>query len=158
MEETLDAETLYVIECIGVDDPKALKDALEDGEALGKIFGDRADELADAILEAHDLARKRMKALAETPTETRTERLMMNAYELYDAIFDTANDGAVNTVDYIMQYAECAYQLPMHIAVETAQKIVDCRKAWEAEENKCSDVFYHTVRKPLEEIEDIDTE
>ena len=78
----------------------------------------------------------------------------MNAYQLYDAAFDTANDYAENTIAYVKQYAEGA--LDTHVSDAVAQKIVDARidylKATESN-GEGQNNLWHIVQKPLEQIE-----
>lgn len=74
----------------------------------------------------------------------------MNAYELYEAVFD--ND-AEETVEYIKQYAEGAFDLS--ISEEVAQKILDCRERYKAETERNGEGqnnLYHFVKAPLSEI------
>lgn len=78
----------------------------------------------------------------------------MNAYELYDAVFDSANDCAENTPGYVQQYADGAFD--MYVAEEVAQKIVDCRSSYLAEteaNGEGENNLQHCVKKPLSEIE-----
>lgn len=78
----------------------------------------------------------------------------MNAYELEQAAFDTACDGAEETVEYIQGYADGAFNLT--VSDEVAQKILDCRAACKnaTEENgEGQNNGYHLVQVPLEEIE-----
>ena len=78
----------------------------------------------------------------------------MNAYQIYDAVFDEDNDYKQNTPDYIQDYA--LNTLGVTITKELARKISDCH-------TKCLDEMewngegrnnhWHYVRKPLSEIE-----
>jgi len=71
----------YVIGCIGADTPKALKEALEDGAALGEIFGDRADELQAAIEAAHHLAKKLHSDYDGADLHSLPEQLLRSIYQ-----------------------------------------------------------------------------
>lgn len=78
----------------------------------------------------------------------------MNAFELYDAVFDTANDYAENTNSYVKQYADVVFGIT--ISDDTAQKIVDCRTKVLAETEKNAEGQnnqWHYAEKPLREIE-----
>lgn len=78
----------------------------------------------------------------------------MNAYELQAAAFDSANDCAAETVEYIVEYANGAFDLQMSDSV--AQKILDCRAAWRKatdENGEGANNAYHLIQAPLEEIE-----
>lgn len=75
----------------------------------------------------------------------------MNAYELYDAAFDSAQgEFAQSTVEYVKQYADGAFNTV--VSDEVAQKIVACRVDFEQNGDGSND-FWHMVRKPLEAIE-----
>lgn len=78
----------------------------------------------------------------------------MNAVELYEAAFDSANDYAEPTAEYVQQYADGAFDLA--VPADAAEKIAVIRRGWlalvesgEADSNQ----KYHTVTAPLEEIE-----
>lgn len=78
----------------------------------------------------------------------------MNAFDLYDAVFDSANDYAENTTAYVKQYADGAFDL--YISDEVAQKIVDCRTEFLTETEKNGEGQnnqWHCVEKSLSEIE-----
>lgn len=78
----------------------------------------------------------------------------MNAYELYEAAFDTACDFTEETVDYLRSYAGGAFDL--YVPEEVCQKILDCRAACrEATEQNgegANNSFY-LIKRPLEAIE-----
>ncbi|MNT94545.1 hypothetical protein D3C72_2362580 [compost metagenome] len=78
----------------------------------------------------------------------------MNAYELEQAAFDTAADGAEETVEYVQAYADGAFNI--YVTEEVASKILECRAAWIAEAEATGEgqnARYHRVQKVLEEIE-----
>lgn len=78
----------------------------------------------------------------------------MNAYELHEAAFDRANDEAPETVKYVQQYAEGAFDLT--VSDEVAEKILACRRAYrEAVEQDGQGGFHHDdkIRRVLEDIE-----
>lgn len=78
----------------------------------------------------------------------------MNAFELYDAAFDSACDYAEDTIEYIQGYADGAFNLS--VSDEIAQKILDCKAAFKAETEKNGqgqNNLYHLVEAPLSEIE-----
>ena len=85
----------------------------------------------------------------------------MNAYELYNHVFDSANAYSRETVAYVKEYAENVFGIT--ITNETATLILECRAAWKAanDENgqwqnnngKWQNNYYYHVRKPLENIE-----
>ena len=78
----------------------------------------------------------------------------MNAYQLYNAAFDSACDYAEETVKYIKEYAENVFGIT--ITNETATLILECRAAWKAandENGQWQNNYYYCVRKPLEQIE-----
>lgn len=75
----------------------------------------------------------------------------MNAYQLFEAAFDSAQkEYAENTAAYVKQYADGA--LDLCVTDEMAQKIVACRADFEKNGDGSND-FRHMVIKPLEEIE-----
>ena len=78
----------------------------------------------------------------------------MNACQIYDAIFDEANEEHVRlTTEYVEAYAANAMDNP--ISTEVAQKIIDCHLALvEANSEGQWTHNYHTcVQFVLEEIE-----
>ncbi len=78
----------------------------------------------------------------------------MNAYQIYDAVFDEANDYKQNTTDYIQDYALNA--LDVAITKKLAQKISDCHTKYLAETERNGEGqnnHWHYVQKPLSEIE-----
>jgi hypothetical protein len=78
----------------------------------------------------------------------------MNAYELYQAAFDTANDYAEATVEYIQQYADGVFDL--YVSSEVAHKMLTCRSACEIANGANGDLtnnHYHFVKVPLEAID-----
>ena len=80
----------------------------------------------------------------------------MNAYELYDAVFDSANDYAEPTIEYIQEYADGAYEIPVYVSDAVAQKMLDCRAACikaNEENGEYSNNHYHHIQAPLEAIE-----
>lgn len=74
----------------------------------------------------------------------------MNAYELFDAAFDSANDQRESTAAYVKQYADGAFDLV--ISDEVAEIIAAAKREFDANGDGSND-FYHMVRAPLEEIE-----
>ncbi|AOV01666.1 hypothetical protein GY14_02695 [Delftia tsuruhatensis] len=74
----------------------------------------------------------------------------MNAYELFDAAFDSANDHRESTAAYVKQYADGAFDLV--ISDEVAEAIAAAKRKFDANGDGSND-FYHMVRAPLEEIE-----
>lgn len=78
----------------------------------------------------------------------------MNAYELFDACFDSACDFAEPTAKYVADYAEGAFN--MTISNEAAELIAAKKRQWdmtvEAGESSQNE-FWHQVQKQLEDIE-----
>lgn len=72
----------------------------------------------------------------------------MNAYEPYEAAFDSANEHAELTVEYIKQYAEGAFDL--YVSDETAAAILECANQYQ--DNGTNDLF-QMVEKPLKSME-----
>ena len=77
-------------------------------------------------------------------------RTIMTAFDLHQAAFDSACDYAEETIEYITQYADGAFDL--FVSSEVAQKILDCRVEWR-ESGYGANNFYNLVREPLEEIQ-----
>ena len=78
----------------------------------------------------------------------------MNAYQLYEAAFDSACDDATDTVDYIVQYADGAFDL--FITDADAQKILEARRQYLAavdQDGQGEHHYQHLIRVPLEEIQ-----
>ena len=78
----------------------------------------------------------------------------MTALELYEAGFDSACDDATDTVDYIVQYADGAFDL--FITDAAAQKILDCRRQYLAAVDRDGQGEHHyhrLIRALLEEIQ-----
>ena len=78
----------------------------------------------------------------------------MTALDLYEAAFDSACDDATDTVDYIAQYADGAFDL--FITDADAQKILDCRRqdlAAVDQDGQGGHHYHHLIRVPLEEIQ-----
>ena len=78
----------------------------------------------------------------------------MNAYELYNHIFDSANDGAMDDVEYIKEYAGNVFNIV--VSNEVAQKMLDCKRQLEIENDnngEWENNYYYHVRKQLENIE-----
>ena len=78
----------------------------------------------------------------------------MNAYELHNAAFDAACDHAEETVTYIKDYADGAFDIM--VSDEVALRILECRSAWKAaNENNGNweNNYYYHVRAPLENID-----
>jgi len=78
----------------------------------------------------------------------------MNAYELFDAAFDSAADGQERTIDYIVGYADGAFNVycPDHVA----QQILDCMAEFERqtdENGEYQNNAWHCIKKPLQEIQ-----
>ena len=74
----------------------------------------------------------------------------MNAFELYEAVFDSANEYAQATTEYVSQYAENA--LDKHISSDVANQIIECHIAFKNKGNGNND-YFHMVEKPLSAIE-----
>ena len=78
----------------------------------------------------------------------------MNAYQLYEAAFDSACDDAADTIDYIVQYADGAFDL--FITDADAQKILEARRQYLAavdQDGQGEHHYHHLIRVPLEEIQ-----
>lgn len=78
----------------------------------------------------------------------------MNAFEIYEAAFDSAIDGAEATTDYVQDYAEFA--LDTAITREVAQAIVDAHlsfKGLNENNGEFQNAFYHKIEAPLSAIE-----
>ena len=78
----------------------------------------------------------------------------MNAYELHEAAFDSACDHAEDTIAYIQQYADGAFDL--FVPENMAEQILNCRQKYLAavEEDGCGENHhYHLIRVQLEEIQ-----
>lgn len=78
----------------------------------------------------------------------------MNAYELYNHVFDTANDYSRETVAYIKEYAENVFGIS--VTNETATLIIECKAALDcANENsgEWENNYYFHVRAQLENIQ-----
>lgn len=81
----------------------------------------------------------------------------MNAFQIYEAAFDSAqSEFSQDTLEYIIQYADGA--LNVALSDDEAKTILDCRLAWVAAADAeggigSTDTFWHTVEKPLREIE-----
>ncbi len=76
----------------------------------------------------------------------------MNAYKLYEAVFDSANDYE-KTIEHVQSYGNSAFDLD--VSAEVAQKILDCREKFEKETEKNGEGqnnLFHFVEKPLSEI------
>lgn len=79
----------------------------------------------------------------------------MNAFNLYDAVFDSARAefvpaASADKIEDVIDYAQGA--LDLHISRDVAQKIVAAHDAFEASEQG-SDNFWHLVEQPLAAIE-----
>lgn len=78
----------------------------------------------------------------------------MNAYNVFEAAFDTANDFSENSVAYVQQYAENA--LGVSVSIEVATAIVAAKNAADsanAENSEGQNNLWHYAEKPLSEIE-----
>ena len=78
----------------------------------------------------------------------------MNAYQVFAAVFDTANDFAESTAEYVQQYAKNA--MGVTVTPEVAAKIVDAKNAVDAanaENSEGQNNLWHYAEKPLSEIE-----
>lgn len=79
---------------------------------------------------------------------------VMTAFDLYEAAFDSANDYAEETAEYVQQYADGAFD--KHVDIAICEKIAACRRAYKGLDSVGGEYAqaYHTqVRKPLEDIE-----
>lgn len=79
---------------------------------------------------------------------------VMTALDLYEAAFDSANDYAEETAEYVQQYAEGAFE--KFVDIDVCEKIAACRRAYKGIDSKGGEYehAYHTqVRKALEDIE-----
>lgn len=77
----------------------------------------------------------------------------MNAYQLYNHTFDSANNHSRESVAYIKEYAENVFGII--VPDETATLILECKAALDcANKNngKWQNNYYYCVRKPLEQI------
>lgn len=89
----------------------------------------------------------------------RNRRETMNAFELYDAVFDSAREeyqGSTHEerVEDVIQYAAGA--LDLMISSEVAERIVAAKESFlglDEAGGEYEDAFFHKVRKPLEAIE-----
>lgn len=79
----------------------------------------------------------------------------MNAFELYDAVFDSANDGSDDvTAANVIAYADGA--LDLTISNEVAERVAKLRKEWLAmveAGTATANEHYHLVEKELSEVE-----
>ncbi|BBL25453.1 hypothetical protein [Comamonas terrigena] len=78
----------------------------------------------------------------------------MNAYELFDAAFDSACDNAEATIQYIQAYADGAFGLT--VSDEIAQKMLACKAACAKANDANGEWGFnrdHYIRRELEEIE-----
>lgn len=83
----------------------------------------------------------------------------MNAFELYDAVFDSAREEFHGTthaerVQDVIDYADGA--LDMNVSRDVAEKIVVAHESYKGIDEDNGDyenAFYHKIRAPLEEIE-----
>ena len=78
----------------------------------------------------------------------------MNAFELYEAAFDTANDQAEATAEYVNQYASGAFDL--YVPQDVCEKIAAARRAYQgadSENGEYEQAYAVHVRRPLESIE-----
>ena len=72
----------------------------------------------------------------------------MNAYKLHNAAFDAACDHAEETVTYIKDYADGAFDIM--VSDEVALRILECRAAWKAanENGQLDNNWYYQIQKP----------
>ncbi len=76
----------------------------------------------------------------------------MNAFELYDACFDSANDYAEATAAYVSEYAHEA--MGIAIGHDVAEMIALKKREWDSGRlGEGTDDFWHGVEKPLSAIE-----
>ena len=73
----------------------------------------------------------------------------MNAHDLFDAAFDTANDNAEATAAYVKQYAD---GLDLAISDEVAEQIAAAKIKFDTEGNGSND-YWHMIEKTLSQIE-----
>ena len=79
---------------------------------------------------------------------------VMTALDLYEAVFDSANDLAEETAEYVQQYAEGAFD--KYVDIDTCERIAACRRAYQGLDSDGGEYeqAYHTqVRQPLRDIE-----
>lgn len=79
----------------------------------------------------------------------------MNAFELYEAVFDSAREEFVpetreDRIKDVVDYADGAFDL--YVDSDVAGKIVDAEMSFQKSEQG-SNNFYHLVQQPLESIE-----
>ena len=119
--------------------------------ALGADEDPDADSIAEQLiaLPGFDCLIAYVNEQIKTKTAPSSGKTM-TAFELYEAAFDSACDYAADTIDYIVQYADGAFDLSITDA--EAQKILDCRREWR-ESGYGANNFYNLVREPLEEIQ-----
>lgn len=90
----------------------------------------------------------------------------MNAFELYNAVYDSARDAFLpenptreELIQDVIDYAFNAYDNPVNVSHEIAEKIVDAHSAYQAAtwgENgngQYENNMFYCVQEPLEEIE-----
>lgn len=83
----------------------------------------------------------------------------MNAFELYEAVYDTAREVPqyethAERVQDVIDYADGA--LDMDVPSEVAEKIANARRSYKGldeDGGEYENAYYYKVRKPLEEIE-----
>lgn len=88
----------------------------------------------------------------------------MNAFELYEAAFDSACEEYIpatreEKIQYVIGYADNAFDKPVNVTKEIAEKIVDCHLDWYAQtwgeegNGHITNNMYHLVEAKLEGIE-----
>ena len=119
--------------------------------ALGADEDPDADSIAEQLiaLDGFDCLIDYVNEQIKTQTAHSSDEIM-TAFDLHQAAFDSACDYAEETIEYITQYADGAFDL--FVSSEVAQKILDCRVEWR-ESGYGANNFYNLVREPLEEIQ-----
>lgn len=75
----------------------------------------------------------------------------MNAYELHEAAFAPDQESS-ESVEYIAEYAEGAYEKPIFVTKEIAEKILQCHLDYKNNGDGSND-YYYMIEEPLSDIE-----
>lgn len=143
-------------------------DTIADAEAaLAEIVKDCLLQAKEEILlqEEEDAEREYREPKGfsdETLVEMAEDRIrefhnivqVMTALDLYEAAFDSANDYAEETAEYVQEYAADAFN--KHVDIDACEKIAACRRAYKgmnSEGGEYAQAYNTQVRKPLEDIE-----